>query len=372
MEGQVARSAGAHLTRGEGGVDHRPPVLRGEQPPRYPGVGGVTITTTRGIVSGFESDEKIEGLSRGWIKTDTAINPGNSGGVAVDEGFRLVGVPTRGNDRLDQLRPVNLARPLIEDAAAGDSYVQGSGVVYGTGNQSMTLVGWGTQAAEDGCLADPSATLPSSTNRIYAAFSWRGFTDGEDALWLWFRNEMPWYLSGTDVSEGWIFGESGSCLRIPGTEHDDSLLSDGSYSIVVFAGETLRRVAAETVALGGEGDRDGEGTDRRVVVTGFLEDADSGVPVVDGSIGFLAPDTDAEAWFAAETLDVEQVYSFGITDQNGQATLPDPLSIGVEYPWFMFGPETGEYFARVGCCYQLPADAVDGHEIVFPIYRATP
>ncbi len=58
----------------------------------YPGVGGDTLTITRGIVSGFV--DQGDGLGRAWIKTDAVINHGNSGGAALDAAGRLVGLPT--------------------------------------------------------------------------------------------------------------------------------------------------------------------------------------------------------------------------------------------------------------------------------------
>jgi hypothetical protein len=121
----------------------------------YPGIGGDTVTFTRGVISGFTLDASIEG--RAWIKTDATIAGGNSGGTAVDQDGYLIGVPTQagrggvggedeyvdcrpladtnGNGRLDEgdtcvpvggfinaLRPVRLAMPLIEAARSGLNY----------------------------------------------------------------------------------------------------------------------------------------------------------------------------------------------------------------------------------------------------------
>lgn len=112
----------------------------------YPAIGGNTITFTRGNVSGFDSEEAVEG--RAWIKTDATISGGNSGGTALNDAGQLVGVPTQaavssaervtdcrriqdtnGDGRIDDtdtcipiggfinaLRPVNLAREMIERA----------------------------------------------------------------------------------------------------------------------------------------------------------------------------------------------------------------------------------------------------------------
>ena len=89
----------------------------------FPGLGGATVTFTKGSVSGFLTDE-------GWIKTDAEINPGNSGGAAINRAGQLVGIPSaaagetvRLPGKIGLVRPVNLARPLIDlamsDAQAG-------------------------------------------------------------------------------------------------------------------------------------------------------------------------------------------------------------------------------------------------------------
>lgn len=81
----------------------------------YPGLGGESITLTRGSVSGFLDAEN-------FIKTDAEINPGNSGGAAVNRAGELVGVPTAGAfdeefpGKLGLVRPINQARPLIDRA----------------------------------------------------------------------------------------------------------------------------------------------------------------------------------------------------------------------------------------------------------------
>jgi putative serine protease PepD len=81
-------------------------------------VGGATVTLTRGTVSGFLEDEA--GRLRGWIKTDAEINPGNSGGMAINERGELIGIPTivvSGREvtgKIGVIRPINLARPLID------------------------------------------------------------------------------------------------------------------------------------------------------------------------------------------------------------------------------------------------------------------
>lgn len=79
-----------------------------------PAWGGDTVTFTKGSVSGFLSAE-------GWIKTDAEINAGNSGGAAINRDGQLVGIPsaaaaetTQVPGKIGLVRPVNLAKPLIE------------------------------------------------------------------------------------------------------------------------------------------------------------------------------------------------------------------------------------------------------------------
>jgi S1-C subfamily serine protease len=86
----------------------------------FPGLGGDTVTFTKGSVAGFLTDE-------GWIKTDAEINAGNSGGAAINRAGELVGVPSAAAaetvelpGKLGLVRPVNLARSLI-DLALSDA-----------------------------------------------------------------------------------------------------------------------------------------------------------------------------------------------------------------------------------------------------------
>jgi hypothetical protein len=52
----------------------------------YPGLGGDTLTVTRGIVSGFDQHHNL--------KTDAEISPGNSGGGAFNDANEFLGIPS--------------------------------------------------------------------------------------------------------------------------------------------------------------------------------------------------------------------------------------------------------------------------------------
>ncbi len=111
----------------------------------FPAIGSGSLTYTIGIVSGFLFEEGIDGTA--WINTDAVTSGGNSGGAAVNDAGQLIGVPTSGSaldcrvgdtnrdgvigeddvgclptgGSLTQLRPIDLARPLLASVDAGVS-----------------------------------------------------------------------------------------------------------------------------------------------------------------------------------------------------------------------------------------------------------
>lgn len=95
-----------------------------------------------GIVSGLDRSIGVFGGSQGGerlnhlIQTDAAINSGNSGGALFDGDGELIGITTAEaglNDGIGFALPIDLAKPIIEQALAGEAlsrpYV---GVVYTT------------------------------------------------------------------------------------------------------------------------------------------------------------------------------------------------------------------------------------------------
>ncbi len=79
----------------------------------FPGIGGNSLTLTRGVISGFLLDE-------GFIKTDAEINEGNSGGGAYNAMYTLIGVttmivtPRNSTGKVGLIRPIKIAKPLID------------------------------------------------------------------------------------------------------------------------------------------------------------------------------------------------------------------------------------------------------------------
>ncbi len=75
----------------------------------YPGVGGLTMTLTRGAYSGMVTHE-----GETYIKTDADMSEGSSGGAAFDESGILIGIPTGGIEEVGLLIPTGTAEKFLE------------------------------------------------------------------------------------------------------------------------------------------------------------------------------------------------------------------------------------------------------------------
>jgi S1-C subfamily serine protease len=86
-------------------------------------LGTFSNTVTSGIVSATGREIQTEGSSlNNLIQTDAAINPGNSGGPLLDATGAVVGINTaiaRDSSGIGFSIPINLAKPLMEQAIAG-------------------------------------------------------------------------------------------------------------------------------------------------------------------------------------------------------------------------------------------------------------
>lgn len=155
----------------------------------YPTIGGSTITVTRGEVAGFTAEEGYG--NRAFIKTSAPISGGNSGGLAANENGEIIGIPTQlgsggDNDYVDcrvlvdtnrdgvvdekdncvpaggfinALRPLRLARPLIEAAQRGEINIQ-EGV---QGQQGSIPEEEGAQVVYQDDFSDPNSGWDDTT-----------------------------------------------------------------------------------------------------------------------------------------------------------------------------------------------------------------
>jgi hypothetical protein len=141
----------------------------------FPAIGSGSLTYTTGVVSGFLFEEEIDGTA--WINSDAVTSGGNSGGAALNASGQLIGIPTSGSaldcrvgdtnrdgtigpedvgclptgGSLTQLRPINLARPLLEGVDAAVAGEIGTSVAATLTPESDPLAA--NLAAARGCAA---------------------------------------------------------------------------------------------------------------------------------------------------------------------------------------------------------------------------
>lgn len=239
----------------------------------YPGIGGDTVTFTNGVVSGFAAQNGIG--DRSWIKTDATIAGGNSGGAGFDDDGTLVGVPTQasagqdgeivdcrvitdtngdglldGDDQcvpiggfLNGLRPVNLAIPLIEQAATGapiviqDEIPATPGVVD-TSEVFIFNPAWTLEASADEPF-DPEfvRTATAGAEKLCIWFDWRRLPDG--AVW-----DGVWQVDGvlnegfSFFNEEWAAGDTGENYWLCAIENTG--LVSGLYEFIFYVeGEVI-------------------------------------------------------------------------------------------------------------------------------------
>lgn len=93
----------------------------------YPSLGGGTITSTSGAVSGFESTD--------WIKTDAIAEFGNSGGGAFDANGNLIGIPTIvATGQMNSITYIQNLNAILEDMFGMQVVVRDYPTLYTTDN----------------------------------------------------------------------------------------------------------------------------------------------------------------------------------------------------------------------------------------------
>jgi putative serine protease PepD len=326
----------------------------------FPGIGGDTITFTKGSVSGFSTESPVG--DRAWIKTDATIAGGNSGGLAANDSAQIIGVPTRGgtgennniadcrvvqdtngdgvldnNDTcipiggfINSLRPINFAVPLIRAAQTGTAYTSpygssGPAGVGGSGNEAFSFLTWSTQFDDNsGCPLDPAASFPSGITQLSGNFSYSGMTDGQDFA-------LYWLIDGETVIEdyfAWEYGASGGCFPFY-VHNDGAALPDGEYTLLLYTGDGLPNVAEVTTTVGG-GSSSAPPASGTVSVDGYVVDGDTGNPIAGAVVIVLNPGVDPDAWL--QTGNEADVYTWAETDASGYFYLPLPFARNVEYP----------------------------------------
>ncbi|NUM47024.1 MAG: trypsin-like peptidase domain-containing protein, partial [Anaerolineales bacterium] len=326
----------------------------------FPGIGGDTITFTKGSVSGFTSEDPIG--DRAWIKTDATIAGGNSGGLGANDFGQIIGVPTiassgadgditdcrviqdtNGDGRLtnedtcipiggfiNALRPVNLALPLIRAAQSGSAYVSpyDSGTVSepstpSTGNEQLNFVAWTEEFGDDSCPTNPVTSFPSGVTQVSAIYEYSGMTDGQAFA-------MYWLIDGEVVVESqfnWDGGAADACYAFY-VHNGGEALPDGNYTIELYNEAGL--VAEQSVSVGGTGQSEPSDSSLFVFVDGYVVDADTGRGIEGAVVIVLWPGTDMDDWL--DNGSDADIYAFAETDADGYFNLLLPFDREQVYP----------------------------------------
>lgn len=236
----------------------------------YPEIGGETITFTNGSVSGFTAQAGIG--DRALIKTDATIAGGNSGGAAVDNDGSLIGIPTKArasesgpavdcrpladtnNDGqvdeadncvpiggfLNGLRPINLAKPLIDRAGSANPQVLEPAkpdVEVDLDTVVMSRPRFSLGEADNAPVEVVRSAI-GGIEELCLFVDWEGIPDGAEWDGLWYLDKEL-VEDFSLVGQTWDFGSVGNNFWMCAIDGDDGL-DPGLYELGFFlAGELV-------------------------------------------------------------------------------------------------------------------------------------
>lgn len=223
----------------------------------YPVIGGETITSTAGTVSGFTSQVGVG--RRAVMKTDATIAAGNSGGIAVNQAGEVIGIPTRArasesgpavdcraifdtnddgeiNDDdtcipvggyLNGIRPVNLARNILAEAAEAPR----SSVEVDLSAIKISNPRFSTGVTEDNWPTDNIVTATEGVRELCLFVDWVAIPDGAawDSIWLKDGETLPEFGIYDQL---WPYGPEGLNFWLCAEDSDG--LEAGVYEVGFF------------------------------------------------------------------------------------------------------------------------------------------
>lgn len=229
----------------------------------FPGAAGsASATLTRGIVSGLVADARLRS-NRAFINLDAQIAPGNSGGLAADSKGRLVGVPTRGRfiransssigtapiiGTISSMRPVTLAKPLIDAARSGQPYKSPWAVDLPAGAAITALNHTGPGAVGE-VAAECSRSQPREGIVSFAA-DYTGFPADTHtdvmALLYELKGDVLGDVVGIALTVYPTTFPAAGCLTL--TFEADGAVPAGNYLLKIGAGANHRVLYEQTIA----------------------------------------------------------------------------------------------------------------------------
>ena len=205
-------------------------------------------TLTEGVVAGVVADPRLNS-NRAYFNLDATLRQGNSGGLAADSRGRIIGTPTLnwmgGSDAaVGAMRPIDLARPLLQAARDGEPYVSPY-VASGSGDEAIPNLRFGAASApgfRGGCGGEGSLPRPGATT-ITLLLDHEGFPEGpHQDLWvaLW-DDTAGRYIGEAFTADTWPFQVSGTgCVTVSLTLI--APLGPGDYFVDVFVGPNYQQL----------------------------------------------------------------------------------------------------------------------------------
>jgi S1-C subfamily serine protease len=277
----------------------------------YPGIGGETVTLTRGEVSGFSSESPYG--NRAFVKTSATIAGGNSGGLAANSIGEIIGIPTQlgsgdvdagyvdcraladtnrdgyidENDSciptggfINALRPIKLAISLIDAARQGQVAVNVGGADAGeeftpTGNVdffddfSDPNSGWFVASDSDGSSAYINGEMvievknsnwilwsyiPNNSDNIIMMVDARvikGVGDGDFGFICGLRDSENFTV--LEIAEDGYFSawkyQNNEFISLYDWAYSDVVAAGGPYSLAAFCGSQKLALAVNNTLL---------------------------------------------------------------------------------------------------------------------------
>lgn len=171
------------------------------------------------------SEDTLLGVRQGWINLGRDIQSGNSGGLVARDN-KIYGMPTRGDDESSQARPIDVARPIIEAALAGQEGDQAGYLTPLTGDETASA----TDADAPGdCEA---RDLGFTDSEAWKVITWTGFSESAHAeLFVKGDGQSTIEKVGRSQFGPGIFGTA-PCLAVQG-------LPETLESFALFIGPNL-------------------------------------------------------------------------------------------------------------------------------------
>ena len=152
---------------------------------------------------------------------------------------------------LNSLRPINLATPLIEEAARGqvievDDLVPPARAVARDPVISAIRFASDVDASDE--PVDEVVTLPTGSDRICAFLDYAGLADGTpwDAVW---KRDGDVDQDVSFTGQTWAYGESGTTWLCTGVR-DDTPIQDGLWELSVYLDESEKPSESRSIYVG--------------------------------------------------------------------------------------------------------------------------